>query len=189
MRATSIAMVLLLCCHAWADASDDAKALFVHGRAQYALHHFAEAASDFEKAFELKPDPAILYNAAQAHRFAGNKQRSLELYESYVRLYGDQPNAREASQHAQQLRDAIEVERKATSAPSESIVPPSTTSDSAATAVTAAPPAKKPIYKKAWFWGVIGGGAAVVIVGVGLGVGLGAAKKDPMPTYGVANGN
>ena len=42
------------------------------------------------------------------------------------------------------------------------------------------PPAPKPLYKKGWFWGVIGGVAAgVVITGVAVGV---ATQKNGLPT-------
>lgn len=121
-----------------ADTSDDARAAFEHGTALYTLHRFAEAAAQFEKAFELKPDPAILYNAAQAHRFAGNKPRALELYEGYLRLYRDRPNADEVREHVRQLRAAIESDRRATNAPPTGQAPMSGQS----TATTAPPPAE-----------------------------------------------
>ena len=42
---------------------------------------------------------------------------------------------------------------------------------------------KKPVYKKAWFWVVIGG---VVVAGaVGLGVGLALRPKDPSSDLGL----
>jgi tetratricopeptide (TPR) repeat protein len=200
-----------------ADVSDDARTAFQHGTALYALHRFAEAAVQFEKAFELKPDPAILYNAAQAHRFAGNKPRALELYESYVRMYSDQPNATEVREHVRQLRAAIEAEHSATNAPPSAVAPlpsataapagrtPSTTepssapapsstpaaqpSSSATTLTASAAPPERPLVKKPWFWAVVGGAAVVVAAGVVLGVTLGSSTKDPSPTYGVANGN
>src|SRR5262249_58021652 len=77
-------------------SEDDARALFERGSALYALGRYAEAAPLFERAFELKPDPALLYNAAQAYRLLGNKPRALTLYQNYFRLFGDQiPNAPE----------------------------------------------------------------------------------------------
>ena len=110
-------MALVCVSVARAEPADEARAAFEHGTALYTLHRFAEAATQFEKAFELKPDPAILYNAAQAHRFAGNKSRALELYEGYLRLYRDRPNADEVREHVRQLRAAIDSEQSATHAP------------------------------------------------------------------------
>ena len=78
-----------------ARGEDAGKALFERAQAQFALHHFDEAAALFEKSFEQRPDPALLYNAAQAHRLAGNKRRALELYESLLRQYGDRLNRAE----------------------------------------------------------------------------------------------
>jgi tetratricopeptide (TPR) repeat protein len=48
--------------------------------------------------------------------------------------------------------------------------------------VVAAPPPKKPLYKKGWFWGVIGGSiAAVVVVGVVVGVVAGRDQPEVLP--------
>jgi tetratricopeptide (TPR) repeat protein len=218
MRALAVLGVLLLCVPvAGADASDDARAAFEHGQALYALHRFGEAAVQFEKAFELKPQPAILYNAAQAHRLAGNKQRALELYESYLRIYPNAQNGAEIRDRVRELKSAIEADQRATTAPPKeaqqlppgngepttppptgtttppATTPPATTPSEATPAATSnavtaeAPP--RPVYKKPWFWAVIGGAAVVVAGAVVLGVTLGSPAKDPTPTYGVANGN
>jgi hypothetical protein len=66
--------------------------------------------------------------------------------------------------------------------PEPTTTAPTTTAPVAATpaagnAVTAAP-GKKPVWKKWWFWTAIGG-AAVVVLAVGLGVGLGTANTRP----------
>lgn len=42
----------------------------------------------------------------------------------------------------------------------------------------------KPIYKKGWFWGVVGGVVVVAGVGVGLGVGLTRGASAPTTTLG-----
>jgi hypothetical protein len=84
--------------------------------AAFALNHFAEAAELYEKAFALKPDPAVLYNAAQAHRLAGNKPRALELYQSYLRLYGTDKRA-EVERHIENLKQAIEHDHAVATSP------------------------------------------------------------------------
>lgn len=76
-------------------------------------------------------------------------------------------------------------------ATTQSTPPPSTAETSATTRadlVAQSPPASdrhdRPVWKRAWFWGVIGGAAAVAL-GVGLGVGLGTSStKDPTPSIG-----
>ena len=68
------------------DQRGEARAHYEKGTAAYALGRFADAAAEFEQAFTLKPDPALLYNAAQAYRLAGDRDRALQLYKSYLRV-------------------------------------------------------------------------------------------------------
>src|SRR5256885_17265978 len=71
-----------------AEGASDAKSHFDKGTSLFALGRYAEAAVEYERAFELKSDPALLYNAAQAHRLADSKQRALRLYPSDLPLFG-----------------------------------------------------------------------------------------------------
>src|ERR1043165_9066739 len=57
------------------DADDrvaQAKALLQEANVQYAVGEFTQAAEKYQAAYKLKPDPALLYNAAQSYRMAGN---------------------------------------------------------------------------------------------------------------------
>jgi len=89
------------------NTTEEARAYADKATAAYALTHYAAAAENFEKAFELRPDPALLYNAAQAHRLAGNKQRALELYRSYMRLYAKKDKRGEIESRIAELEAAI----------------------------------------------------------------------------------
>ena len=107
-----------------ADNVEEARAYVNKATAAYALNHYAVAAENFEKAFELKPDPALLYNAAQAYRLAGNKERALELYESYVRVYTGKKEMRsDIEGHIKQLREAIEHDKAAATSPPTTTMP------------------------------------------------------------------
>ena len=76
--------------------------------AEFGLGDYAPAAEHYEAAFRLKPDGALLYNAAQSHRMAGNKKRALDLYRNFVRLYGSKhPLAAEAKRRVADLERAI----------------------------------------------------------------------------------
>jgi hypothetical protein len=83
----------------------------------FALGHFSDAAEDFEKAFELKSDPALLYNAAQAYRLAGNKERALTLYENYLRVYGKREKRAEVETHIEELKQAIAHDKAVATSP------------------------------------------------------------------------
>jgi hypothetical protein len=107
-----------------ADNVEEARAYVNKATAAYALNHYAAAAENFEKAFEPKPDPALLYNAAQAYRLAGNKERALELYESYVRVYTGKKEMRpDIEGHIKQLREAIEHDKAVATSPPITTVP------------------------------------------------------------------
>src|SRR6266542_1201984 len=53
--------------------ADDAKSLYQRGSSEYALGHYDSAATLFEESFAQSNEPALLFNAAQAHRLAGHK--------------------------------------------------------------------------------------------------------------------
>ena len=95
-----------------ADANDEARAYLERAKAAYALSHYAQAAEYFEKAFELKEDRALLFNAAQAHRLAGNKERALVLYQNYLRVYGNDEKSGQIEKQIEELKRAIERDRK-----------------------------------------------------------------------------
>jgi len=99
-----------------ADDTQDARAYTDKATAAFALTHYGVAAENFEKAFELKPDPALLYNAAQSYRLAGNKQRALERYQSYLRMYGSEKRE-EIEKHIEDLKKAIEQDKAVATSP------------------------------------------------------------------------
>jgi tetratricopeptide (TPR) repeat protein len=184
----------------------DAKTLFTRGRASYALGRYAEAAELFEKAFELKQDPAILYNAAQAHRLAGNNRKALVLYQSYLRLFGEQQNAAEVERRIADLKVAIQAEQAAKTNPPTGLLndkpdatqrsteptPSVAASEPAASTpalVVQPPPKKKPLSRRPWFWGVLVGSAVVVGGAIALGVVLGSPPQNPDVTLGSVRGN
>lgn len=189
-----LALVVVLSRAAYAEDVKDAKAHYEKATGAFALGNYAEAAVEYEAAFKSRQEPALLYNAAQAHRLGGNKPRALQLYQNYVRLYGDRiSNRDEVKRHIAALKIAIETDRSATTAPPngpQAVAPDSRPVASDPTPVEAKPalidvaqPAQRPVHKRAWFWGVVGGAAAVVILGVGLGVGLGLRKSGD-PSFG-----
>jgi hypothetical protein len=195
--------VLVMLLASFGRADEDAKAFYRRATAAFALHHYSDAASAYEKAFELTGDPAVLYNAAQSHRLAGNKERALDLYRSVIKLYGGKlPNQREIHEHIRRLEIAIEAERRATNSPP--VVPGPTTPPPVAEPPAAQPapslvvekppekptPEKPPVTKRRWFWPVVGTGIAVVVAGVTVGIVLGTSKTvSPQASFGVDRGN
>ncbi len=113
----------------------EARVYFDKATAAFALGHYPVAADNFEKAFELRPDSALLYNAAQAHRLAGNKERAVTLYQNYLRLYAKAVRRSEVETRVEELKKAIERDRQLATSP------PTTTMPSA---LPPGPPASEP---------------------------------------------
>jgi tetratricopeptide (TPR) repeat protein len=210
----AVVAVLAVAAHSTAHAdAEAAKAHYKAGLGKFALGRYAEAAVEYEAAFDQEPDPALLYNAAQAHRLAGNKPRALLLYQNYLRIFPNRPNKAEVQRHIAALKAAIEADASSRTAPPvEPMLPTATTPAPAPTApVVSEPSAKSPELGPAavttttaaaaltatappppkrrtprWVWGAVGGGAALVVgvaLGVGLGVGL-SSPVDPTPSIG-----
>jgi tetratricopeptide (TPR) repeat protein len=200
----AIAAITLLLVSATAHGGDveKAKAHFKTGLAAFTLGDYAKAALEYEAAYSEMIDPALLYNAAQAHRLAGNKPRALFLYQNYLRYFPTQSNRAEVQRHVENLQAAIEAEQKAkTTPPTESKQPsetrpsiearpttptttaPSPTTTAPAPTTTEAKPSvaaaalttesPPPPRKKTPKWLWGVVGGAVAVVAVGLGVGLG----------------
>jgi hypothetical protein len=108
---------------AQAANEEEARVYLDKATAAYALNKYAVAAENFEKAFELKPDPALLYNAAQSYRLAGNKERALALYESYLRVYGGADKRGQVEARIKDLKQAIANDKAVANSPPFTTMP------------------------------------------------------------------
>jgi tetratricopeptide (TPR) repeat protein len=126
---------------------EEARAYVEKATAAYALNHYTAAGENFEKAFELKPDPALLYNAAQSYRLGGNKERALQLYESYLRVYGTKNKDKrpEIEGRIKQLREAIEHDRAVATSPPVTTEPMGSEPHGAQKPEPTAPPQPAPV--------------------------------------------
>jgi tetratricopeptide (TPR) repeat protein len=166
-----------------------AKIAYKRATAQFGIGNYAEAAVAYEEAFTLKPDPALLFNAAQAYRLAGNRERAIKLYRNYLRLYSEGSAAPEARKHM----ETLEAEEKAASQ-KVTPLPATPSSDSPAVPTMVAPPVDdKPIVtatatqadddgllSSPWFWG----GTALVVVAVVVAVVASGGETNPKPSWG-----
>jgi tetratricopeptide (TPR) repeat protein len=188
------------------EKKTEARKLYDEATAAFGVGSYAEAAEKYEASFKLHPDAALLYNAAQAYRMAGNQQRALQLYRNFVRLYGDNPRTEDARNHAAALEKAIATPARpggvtttpgptpaepATRAPSADLAPPPMGVSLSApppqpgqppalieqqASPTGADEASQSIVRRPWFWVVVG--AAVVGGTVAI---LLATRKDTYP--------
>ena len=102
---------------ALADDATEAKALFKKGQAHYAVGEYEAAAEAYQTAYKLKPDSALLFNAAQAYRLGNKLDRALTLYRNYLRFYPEARNTETVKGQISKLEKQIETERAAATAP------------------------------------------------------------------------
>ena len=78
------------------------------GASEYNLGHFAEAISEFEKAYEQDQAPILLFNIAQAHRQSGNNERAAFFYRRYLEQEPDAANRPEVEKRIKDLEGVIQ---------------------------------------------------------------------------------
>ena len=93
------------------DASRAAMEHYKKGTRAYDLGHFIEAAAEYEKAYEIKESPALLYNLGQAYRGAGEHQKALNAYRAYLRNAPEAGNREEVTKFIEALKHTIEVQK------------------------------------------------------------------------------
>jgi tetratricopeptide (TPR) repeat protein len=74
-------------------AQADATAAYQEGQRRYLAEDYLRAAEQFEAAYDLDPDPAYLFNIAQAYRFGKQCTKSIESYQRFLAVVAKPPNA------------------------------------------------------------------------------------------------
>jgi|GEM_PF-560320 hypothetical protein len=115
---TVLAMALLAAPMAWAGSSEDsdreaAKVATKQAAAAYNLGHYDEAASLYEEAYKLVPDPILLYDLGQSCRQGNKLDKALTAYRSYLRTAPeDAPNRERVKEWVSQLEWTSDVQAK-----------------------------------------------------------------------------
>jgi tetratricopeptide (TPR) repeat protein len=158
-----------------ARADEDSQALarahFITGKSYFAQDRYADALKEFEEAYRLSKRPGFLYNIGVCHEHLGHINEAIDAFERYLVESPEASERAEVKQRIDRLRTLPPP--RATMGRAVATVPPT-----AATATTAPPP-PRPIHRRGWFWGVIGGVGALVIGGVVAGVVVGTRDTGP----------
>ncbi len=89
------------------DARDEeARGLFVAGRAAYDDGRYEEALDYFRRSYELSERPELLYNIGQTSDVLGRNDEALLAFEKYQESYPDGPRSREVQERIFRLRKA-----------------------------------------------------------------------------------
>ncbi len=173
---------------------DEAKARALFGDAQknYDLGLFDRALEQYTEAYKLRPLPGFLFNIAQCQRQLGNFKEAAFFYGRFIdnskadasnvdlakQLFEDskQKDAEKTAEAARRNEEARVAAQAKNDAP---VVTTLVLADLPASAPPLVVQEETPVYKKGWFWGVVGGGAAVAIAG---GIYAGIRASQPMKT-------
>jgi hypothetical protein len=80
--------------------------------AEFNLGHYVQAASLYEQAYKLVPDPVLLYNIGQSFRLGGESGKAILAYRSYLRTSSEMVSNR---QHVEEL--IVELEASLATSP------------------------------------------------------------------------
>ena len=179
MRGTFIVVAALMVCvgvAARADEAREARDHFQKGRTLYDVGRFDDAAREFEAAYQIKPDPALLFNLAQAYRFAGKNQPALIAYRSYLRNLPNASNRAQVEASIAELQRIVDEQQHAQKSPPVETLTPGQPNETPTVVATTPPPppARTPVYKRWWLWTAVG-----VVAATGLAVGLGVGLSQP----------
>ena len=136
-------LVALSAAPAFAQQSEQEQARehYKKGLAAYNLGQYSEAAAEFEAAYRLFLDPALLFNIAQAHRMNGELEKALNGYRSFLRTAP--PGTRDRAQ-AEKWRQELEREIARAKAAAPSTPAPAPENKPPAPATASAPAPTKP---------------------------------------------
>ena len=132
--ASVVVSAALICAPVTASAQDKdadnkaaAKEHWSRGTSFYDLGRYDQAITEFEAAYQLKNDPAFLYNLAQAYRMAGKHERAVHFYKTYLRYVPKAPNRADIEEKIKTGEQLAAQQSAGTLPPPTTTTPPPTT--------------------------------------------------------------
>jgi tetratricopeptide (TPR) repeat protein len=172
----SMAVLLaLLCCDTVASAepepapSTDPEPYVTRATQHFKNHAYTAAAEALSRAYELDPRPLFLFNIGQAYRLADRPREAVAAYGQFLAVAPKHALSPEAKGYVETLRGLI-VERERAAATEQALEAERQMVQAAREAARQAEAKlnearqRAPIYKRPWFWGLIGSVAASVVV-------------------------
>ena len=191
--AVGLAFVLAISCAAtvmsWSPGAraDSFDRHYKRGNSLYEQREYEAAITEMQAAYQERQLPRLLLNIGQAYRKMGKAREALAYYERYLKAEPDAPAALQTELRAYMAQTRALLEAPPVQEPVARASEPSPTgwnSDTGKIRPEYAEQLKveernRPIYKRPWFWAVIGGGVAAAI---GIGVAVGVAKSRELPS-------
>ena len=159
------------------EANTACLSLFEQAQQQSKAGLLTDALRTYKLAYEVQADPRLLFSIARVLHKQGQAAEAISFYRRYIDSEDD------GAAQKEKARDYITQ--------LELVPPPHPPPQEKLTVIpVVAPPESKPVqpesvpvYKKGWFWAVVGGCAAAIGLGIGLGVGL--SNRSPSLPDGI----
>ena len=159
------------------EANTACLSLFEQAQQQSKAGLLTDALRTYKLAYEVQADPRLLFSIARVLHKQGQAAEAISFYRRYIDSEDD------GAAQKEKARDYITQ--------LELVPPPHPPPQEKLTVIpVVAPPESKPVqpesvpvYKKGWFWAVLGGSAAAIGLGIGLGVGL--SNRSPSLPDGI----
>jgi tetratricopeptide (TPR) repeat protein len=111
-------MLLLVALAPAGEVQEAARQAANRGMAAYNLGSYEEAARAYEESYRQVQDPVLLFNLGQSWRLAGNPEKALIAYRSYLRTApADAPNRAQVERRIPELEALIARTRSAQAPP------------------------------------------------------------------------
>ncbi|MCA9716088.1 MAG: tetratricopeptide repeat protein [Myxococcales bacterium] len=107
-------------------SDDDAyEALTEEAAIRYEKKEYAAAVALFERAYEIRPEPNILFNVGRIHEEAGNLNDAIGYYERFIQDTSADYDARQAAlKRLTLLRELVNIEKRPETPPDQQQPPP-----------------------------------------------------------------
>lgn len=158
-----------------------------YAAALFRQQRYSDAGDALKLAYEREPRPIFLFNVGQTYRKAGRYTDAIAAYRRFIAAAPGNVLVSEARGYENTLTALIEQQERANQieislidqqAEAERVRQNLTLqqrkTEEAQHALAAEKAQQKKVYRRPWFWGVVGGGIALVVV-VGLGIAYGQA--------------
>jgi tetratricopeptide (TPR) repeat protein len=133
----------------------------------YDVQKYSEAVEEYQKAYEIGGDPAMLYNVAQSYRLADQLPEALRFYRRYLQRSPNARNREDVERKIADLEKTVEERRKAAAAvPPPVVTPPPPVTPPPATPEMPPPDEGSPGLRIAGIVVASIGGAALIAAGV-----------------------
>lgn len=115
---------LLIAAPALADDVQTAREHYHRATTLFDLRRYDEAVREYERAFEAKDDPALLFNIGQAYRLGGRYEEAIGAFRSYLRRQPQAKNRLEVLARIREMQELVEKQKATNEQPPQGTMPP-----------------------------------------------------------------